>query len=133
MKNFKDYKINFFSLQFIKYLIAGGSSYIIYTVLLVIGVELLNIKDYLSNILSNGIAFFYSFYISKNWVFVNKQNSSKSFLRYFVLGLISYLINISGFTLIQYIFDIYYLITQVIMVLFVALINYSVLKRWVFN
>ena len=45
----------------LKFLIAGSSSYIIYSLLLIIGIEFFRIEEILNNAISFGITFFIVF------------------------------------------------------------------------
>ena len=116
----------------LKFLIAGSSSYIIYSLLLIIGIEFLRIEEILNNAISFGITFFYSFYLAKNWVFKATGKIYKMFNKYLIVALINYFINITGFGIIIYFYDIHYLLVQFIMMALVTIFSFFIQKLWVF-
>ena len=117
----------------LKFLIAGISSYIIYSLLLIIGIEFLSIQNVLNNAISYGITFFYSFYLAKNWVFKTRVKLYKTFNKYLIAALINYFINIVGFGIIINFYDFHYLIVQFIMLSLVTICSFLIQKYWVFK
>ena len=116
----------------VKFLIAGTSSYIIYSLLLVIGIEFLKIDDILNNAISYAITFFYSFFLAKNWVFKIENELTKTFQKYLILAIVNYLINIIGFGIILYFYNLHYMLVQIIMMGFVTIFSYFFQRFWVF-
>jgi len=117
----------------LKFLIAGISSYIIYSLLLIIGIEFLSIRDVFNNAISYGITFFYSFYLAKNWVFKSSGKIYKTFNKYLIVALTNYFINIVGFGIIILFYDLHYLFAQFIMMSLVTTFSFLIQKYWVFK
>ena len=117
----------------IRYLIAGTSSYVIYTFFLVVGIEYLNTSEPLCNAISYSLAFIYSFILSNYWVFQSKQRIFDSFSKYIFTAIIVYFTNILGFAFVYYLFEIHYLLIQFTLVLFITFFSYIVQKNWVFK
>ena len=117
----------------VKFLIAGTSSYIIYSLLLVIGIEFLKIDDILNNAISYAITFFYSFFLAKNWVFKTERKLTNPFKKYLIWAIINYLLNIIGFGVIIHLYNLHYLLVQFIMVSFVTILSYIAQRFWVFG
>ena len=117
----------------IKYLLAGISSYFIYSIFLIIGVEIFGINEAFNNAISYGITFFYSFFLAKNWVFKTERKLTNTFQRYSILAIVNYLINITGFGIILFFYNLHYMFVQIIMVVFVTIFSYFIQRFWVFD
>ena len=117
----------------LKFLLAGISSYLIYTSLLILGIEGLKINPTINNAISYSITFFYSFYLSKNWVFKTEGKLYKIFKKYLIVALSNYFINIIGFGIIIYFFNLHYLFVQFFMLGLVTTFSFFVQKNWVFK
>ena len=116
-----------------KYLLAGISSYVIYSILLIIGIEIFGINEVFNNVISYGVTFFYSFFLAKNWVFKTERKLTNPFKKYLIWAIINYLLNIIGFGVILYLYNLHYLLVQFIMVSFVTILSYIAQRFWVFG
>ena len=116
-----------------KYLLAGISSYVIYSILLIIGIEIFGVNEVFNNVISYGVTFFYSFFLAKNWVFKTERKLTNPFKKYLIWAIINYLLNIIGFGVIIHLYNLHYLLVQFIMVSFVTILSYIAQRFWVFG
>lgn len=120
--------------QYIKYLLVGITATVIHLTTLYIFHELLDIIIIFATSLAFIIAFIFSFSMQKLWTFRNnKRDISKQLSLYFLAAILALTLNASFMYLLVEIFELWYLIAQVFVTLFIALYNFFIYKHIIFS
>lgn len=119
----------------LRYLVAGVFAASTNIGLLYIFTDILKIWYLYSSILSFIIAIIISFTLQKFWTFNDKETSKlhHQFTRYFGVAILGIIINISSMYVLVDLFNIWYILAQIITGVFIAVFNFLMYKFFIFN
>ena len=117
----------------LKYIISGVTSYILYLGLLILSIEIFNFEILNSTIVTYLIALIFNFLVLKLWVYHSKGHYKSQFLKYNTIAFLGYILNSIGFYFFTTIFEIHYLIIQIILFVLISSLNYFLNTFWTFN
>lgn len=105
---------------------------VVYLVLLTLLVELLGVEPVVATMISFTPVFFVSYYLTHTWVFRSATKHKSALIKYAVVTGLGFLINVTGMYLAVHIMDMWYLSSQVILFIIVAMNNYLLNRYWTF-
>ncbi len=119
----------------IKYLISGSLATVVNLFFLFIFFKVLDLKIIYSAIFAWILAFLISFSLQKFWTFRNFSNKKipKQVLYYFLLAIISLILNARWMYLLVESLEVNYLLAQIIIITVLAFLNYFAYKFIIFN
>jgi len=117
----------------LKYIFVGGTSSIFFLGLLAFQVEFFLIDPVVATVISNLILIFATYPVLSKWVFISVTNHKVAFIKYASVIALGFTINTLGMYLFVHILEFWYLLSQVILFVVVAVNNYSLNKLWTFK
>tara|TARA_B100000787_G_scaffold143931_1_gene113635 strand:+ start:8609 stop:8980 length:372 start_codon:yes stop_codon:yes gene_type:complete len=117
----------------LKYIFVGGTSSIVFLGLLAFQVEFFLIDPVVATVISNLILIFATYPVLSKWVFISVTNHKVAFIKYASVIALGFTINTLGMYLFVHILEFWYLLSQVILFVVVAVNNYSLNKLWTFK
>ncbi|MCF7820458.1 MAG: GtrA family protein [Candidatus Pacebacteria bacterium] len=118
----------------IKYITAGASATLVHVLVVFLLFDVFNWTIFISTSLAFVLAFSVSFSLQKFWTFRNlKKKYLTQLLAYFVLNLFNFFIN--GFLMVVFVeyWGIFYLLSQIIVSLIIAVNSFLVYKFVIFK
>lgn len=121
--------------QIIKFIIAGGSAFVVNIIALFIFTEVLGIYYLASTVLAFVVAFCVSFVLQKFWTF--RDSSREGMHVQATLYLLMQCVNLGLNALLMYAFveylHVYYLFSQVVISFFLAFTSFFINRRFIFK
>jgi len=117
----------------LKYIFVGGTSSIVFLGLLAFQVEFFLIDPVVATVISNLILIFATYPVLSKWVFISVTNHKVAFIKYASVIAFGFTINTLGMYVFVHILEFWYLLSQVILFVVVAVNNYSLNKLWTFK
>jgi len=125
---------NFWSWQFLKYLVIGFTGTFFDFVILYLLVEYLHIFYLLAAILSVAIVLWYSFTLNKLWTFQNYEKKYfVQFIQYVISHSVALGVNLGVLTALVEIFGLWYLFAKVFATAAAAITNFLIVKKYIFQ
>lgn len=118
--------------QFIKYVISGSLSVLIWLILLWIGVELLSLPKTLSSVIGFCIVSILNYSMQHRFVFKKSGGHAIFFKRYVLVTSIMQIINMTMFWGLVTYTSIQYILAQIIVIGFVFICNYIINSTYTF-
>jgi putative flippase GtrA len=119
---------------FAKYLISGGTGAVVNLTSLYILTEFAGVYYLISAVLAFFISLSVGFNLQKRWTFRNKEKkTAKQAMLYFAVTASNLLINTVCLYLLVEIFQVWYMLAQVLIYGFLAIFSFFVYKYFVFN
>lgn len=116
-----------------KYFFVGGTSTLIFLLLVVFQVEILNFDPVLAAVISNMIVITGTYLVVRKWVFKSQVSHKNAFIKYIIVIGIGLIINTVGMYISVHVFNFWYFISQLALFTLVAINNYLLNKLWTFN
>jgi putative flippase GtrA len=118
------------NVQLFRFLLTGGSAFVLDTSALVICHEILKLPLQFSVFVGSVIGIIYTFYLSRHWIFANKkqQNKRKELIAFIALSLVGILINQVVLFFSRYTPNISYLVFKVLAVGLAMIWNFTARK-----
>ncbi|EPY09444.1 GtrA family protein [Paenibacillus alvei] len=120
-------------LQFLKYGVIGIVGTILQSGTLILLVEFFKWEPIISTIIGFIFSLTFSYFANVRWTFPSTCNQIQVFIKYFVVSILGLLLNITVMYLIVYIFELWYLIGQMIVIILVPVFNFTLNKLWAFK
>ena len=117
----------------LKYILAGGVSYLVYLLISICLIELFHFASTPSAIISYGIAILFNFFLNASLVFKRTNTLYRSGVIYIVVGIGGYVGNILGFYLLVEILSVHYLISQTALFFFIGITTFLINRSWTFS
>jgi len=117
----------------LRYAIMGALSTVLYSVVLVILIEILYVDPFISSLSAYLATLVSSFYVAHHWVFSSKEVHGKTFYKYFMVSMFGFLINISGFYVLVSVLGFWYIYAQLFLFILVAGNNFLLNRYWSFR
>ncbi|MBO2944778.1 GtrA family protein [Paenibacillus sp. F411] len=119
--------------NFIQYGIVGAIGTLVHTVILAACVEYLNLSPVLSTVIGFVFSLVISYKLNSIWTFKNRGEGVNRFLKYTITCSYGLLVNILIMYMMVNVLHYSYMLGQLIAVMVVPIINYSLSRYWVFN
>ena len=121
--------------KIIKFIVAGSTVAIFNIIFLRSFVEVLHLHYLLASSFSFILALILNFTLQKYWTFKGTQKSKtiKQFILFSALVVLNFFLNLLGMFLFVEIFNIQYLLAQVSIIIILAIMNFFVYQRFIFN
>lgn len=120
-------------MRLLKYGVTGVFATVIYFALLVGMVELLHVQALLASCIAFVITIAASYFINCFWTFRSESASKRQFAKYAIVSIVGFALT----TLITYVgvevLQVWYIYSQIVVVLVVPLSNYALNSKWVFS
>lgn len=122
-------------LTFLKYLIAGGTAFLIHLLLLFTFTDIFKIHYLVSTTIALLIVFWISFFLQKYWTFADTSSDhfASQAVRYFLMHSISFVANAVLMYAFVSIFGIWYMLSQIFVSLGMAFVTFVINKRYIFK
>ncbi len=120
--------------QILRFLMVGGTCYVVVMVLLTLFIEVGGLGVNLANILATSMVVALNYYLNVKFVFEAGRHAAwKQLSGYLLFGGIGYLGNSVAMYLLDAYTDLHYAIAKTMVVIFVAAFNFATRKFLVFN
>ncbi|MEK4360315.1 GtrA family protein [Paenibacillus sp. FSL M7-1455] len=119
--------------NFFKYGIVGIIGTAIHTGVLAFAVEQLSFSPLFGTILGFVFSLITSYFLNLSWTFKLKTKSKNSFVKYAIVCSLGLIINVLIMFVIVNLFELWYLIGQLVSILVVPLFNFVLSQIWVFT
>lgn len=121
------------SKQIVLFLIVGAICYIASMVFLIFFVEVLKIEVNLANLLASLITIFICYFLNAKWVFEGGRYSrNKEAFAFFSFSILGLVLNVILMYLMTTFIPIWYAISKTIIIVFIAVFNFIVRKKFIF-
>lgn len=122
-------------LTFLKYIIAGGIGGSVHLLLLFVFTDICKIHYLLSTTTALFIVFWISFFLQKHWTFRDKSSDKIGLQagRYFIMHSLNFVANGALMYVFVSVFGIWYLFSQVLISLSIAVVTFVANKKYIFT
>lgn len=119
--------------QLIRFSIVGGLTFIIYIVIVLLGVEKFHTTKVTAGAIAYAIAIPLNYCMHYFWTFNCKNPHINSTSKYIALTVFGFFINIIGITLFERLTSVHYLASQFIILSAIIILNFCIGRLWVFK
>ncbi|QLE57813.1 GtrA family protein [Nostoc sp. TCL26-01] len=121
------------SSKFIKYAIVGALGTFTHIGLLTLLVEILTLPPVISSSAAFIVVVIISYWLNYRWTFRSKSKHRRALLRYSIVSLFGFSLNLGIMYLIVNVLHLWYLIGQIIAIIFIPISNFFLNSRWAFK
>lgn len=120
---------------FSRYLVAGGTAAACHFAILIFLIEAFAINSTLSSVAGFIVAIFVNYSLQYHWTFSIKENGNHKviFSRYLVVTLSTLCLNAALFWILNEVLFIHYIVSQVIVSVFVLIVNFTINQCYTFK